>query len=237
MKYPPKFAALAVVAVLGVAGLTAVTTAFADSDNRSEWSKPGMGKHHGGKKMCNRHGGKHGMRGPDGLAKKLSVMETEIGIRANQLDDWRDFTDALQATMKRPMMGMGPGGPGGPGPRMMAPETAEPFAMAERSRRQHHRAGQERRGVEDRDRQAPHHADAGATRQGQGDRSPPARKDGAGSWLATRTSWQGPPRSGPPRRRTECRQARSRCGPGRSAGRPPVAMTTMAMTTTIRSKR
>jgi hypothetical protein len=136
MKYPPKIAALAIVAVLSVAGLTAVTTAFADSYNRSEWSKPGMGKHHGGKKMCNRHGGKHGMRGPDTLAKKLSVMETEIGIRANQLDDWRDFTDALQATMMPPMMGrMGPGGmgPGGPGPRMMAPdESAEPFSMAER---------------------------------------------------------------------------------------------------------
>jgi hypothetical protein len=133
MKYPPRIAALAVVAVLSVAGLTAVTTALADSGNRSEWSKPGMGKHHGGKKMCNRHGGKHGMRGPDALAKKLSVMETEIGIRANQLDDWRDFTDALQATMKRPMMGMGRGGPGGPGPRMMAPDdNAEPFAMAER---------------------------------------------------------------------------------------------------------
>ena len=136
MKYSPKIAAIAVAAVLSIAGLTAVTATLADSGHRGEWSKPGMGKHHGGKhhggKNCDRHGrgGPQGMRGPDYLAKKLSVMETEIGIRANQIDDWRDFTDALQATMKRPMMG--PGGMGGPGGMMKPGDDAEPFSLADR---------------------------------------------------------------------------------------------------------
>jgi len=127
MKLSKRIASLAVVAVLGMAGLAAVTVAAGHDGRWSDSAWAGEGKHDG-KPMCHRgHGGKHGRhgrKGPDFLAKKLNIMETEIGIRAEQLDAWRDFTDALQATMKRPMR------PGGPG--MMKPGgDAEPFSLAE----------------------------------------------------------------------------------------------------------
>jgi len=128
MKLTKTLAAVAVAGALSVAGLTAVTLA---TGTERAWAYPGShGDGHKGK-MCER--GKHGKhghhrrgpKGPDRLAERLSTMETQIGIRTDQLDDWRDFTDALQATMKPPLMR-----PGGPG-KMTAGETPPPFSLAE----------------------------------------------------------------------------------------------------------
>ncbi len=104
MKTTPKFVPLLVVAILGISGLALLTSAWGES---SAGMRRGS-HHHGESARCDAphhgRGFKHGWhgRGPDRLAQKLSIVETEIGIRANQLDVWRDFTDAMLAVMKRP---------------------------------------------------------------------------------------------------------------------------------------
>ena len=129
MKHAPKV--LSVLAVASLALLTVAWASSDRKSDRSHWMKSDVaggsehggrhgdggkmhGKHHG--KMCERGGrgeggwhGKHGTgdkhgawRDPDRLAQKLSTLETDIGIRSNQLDTWRDFTDALLAVTAPP---------------------------------------------------------------------------------------------------------------------------------------
>jgi hypothetical protein len=136
MKFPRKIASTIAAGVLAVAGLAAVSLTAGDSGRwgQSALASPDGAKsgHHGGKRMCKRggHGGKHGKHsrhgrhGPDRLAEKLAVMETEIGIRANQLDAWRDFTDSLQATMRPPMGPLGRSA-------MPSGDKTEPFSLAD----------------------------------------------------------------------------------------------------------
>ncbi len=145
MNTSPKLVPILVVAVLGIASLTLFTSAWGDTNGapvQAAWSgnfdgpvKGGDGPggwpgHHGWMAHCDRPGGgpgfhHHGWRDPARLAMRLSALETEIGIRANQLDAWRDFTDSLIAVLQRPEPPK-PTADGGPD------NKAQPFALAER---------------------------------------------------------------------------------------------------------
>ncbi|GBD48376.1 hypothetical protein [Methylopila sp. Yamaguchi] len=62
--------------------------------------------------------GPFGPMGPLGLAGRLSAEETAIGIRAAQLDAWRNYADALQSVLAPP-------------PPPSKDLVTDPFALAE----------------------------------------------------------------------------------------------------------
>jgi hypothetical protein len=117
-----KLLPLIVVGGLAFVSLAALTSAWGHSSGgerheryEESWKREGPCQH-------GRLHHKRGHHGPHRLAVKLSAMETTIGIRANQLDVWRDFTDSLLAVAKH-------------SPRaetVRTEEKTEPFARAQR---------------------------------------------------------------------------------------------------------
>ena len=145
MNPSPKLVPILVVAVLGIASLTLLTSAWGDTNRapvQATWSgnfdgpgRSGDGPggwrgHHGWMAHYDRPGGgpgfhRHGWRDPARLAAKLSALETEIGIRTNQLDAWRDFTDSLIAVLQRPE-------PPKPTAEAGPDSKPQPFSLAQR---------------------------------------------------------------------------------------------------------
>ncbi|WEK51440.1 MAG: hypothetical protein P0Y66_05385 [Candidatus Kaistia colombiensis] len=102
-------AALAIATLTGVSAV-AVAPAFAKPDATTEASSKGGDQ---GEMKRGPHGRDHGReqdrRGPRGermqmwLAQNLNAAETLIGIRADQHDAWRDYTNALLAMFQPPV--------------------------------------------------------------------------------------------------------------------------------------
>lgn len=65
--------------------------------------------------------------GPLTLARNLAAAETAVGIRPNQMDAWRDFTDAFQAAVPPPPGR--PPRPDAPAPAAAGADVPAPFAL------------------------------------------------------------------------------------------------------------
>ncbi|TPN88508.1 hypothetical protein FJ987_23345 [Mesorhizobium sp. CU2] len=101
---------------------------------RAPWHGPRWAMRHGPEDFGPRH---MGPPPPEMLAAHLSLLETRIGIRSEQLDAWRDYTSALQAVLAPPPRpDFGPGGTGAPGadgpPPADGPKARDPFAFQEK---------------------------------------------------------------------------------------------------------